>query len=81
LDTIHEEARDIPVVTECDRWREEGAYGAIRVVVNCNQTGEDAGTAAYLALDAGVPVGKVDTEKLRETLRKDGSIIFEDGCR
>ena len=54
---------------------DRGAYGAVRVMVNCNQTGEAAGTAAYLALDSGAPVADVDTEKLRETLRAQGSLI------
>ncbi|MEW6356597.1 MAG: FAD-dependent oxidoreductase [Planctomycetota bacterium] len=55
---------------------DEGAYGAIRVMVNCNQTGEAAGSAAYLALDAGLPVKDVDPNGLRETLRKGGSIVI-----
>ncbi|MBU7004324.1 MAG: FAD-dependent oxidoreductase [Theionarchaea archaeon] len=52
-----------------------GAYGAIRVMVNCNQTGEAAGTASKIALDEGVPVSDVDPHKLRETMKKQGSII------
>ncbi|MNY50330.1 FAD dependent oxidoreductase [compost metagenome] len=52
------------------------AYGAIRVMVNMNQTGEAAGVAAYLALQANIGVGDVNTEELRSTLREGGSIIL-----
>jgi hypothetical protein len=52
------------------------AYGAVRVMVNMNQTGEAAGVAAYLALRAGIRVGDVNTEELRSTLREGGSVIL-----
>ena len=52
-----------------------GAYGAARVMVNCNQTGEAAGAAMYLALDANIAVANVDSSKLREVMRRQGSII------
>jgi len=55
---------------------DRGAYGAVRVMVNGNQTGEAAGSAAYLALEAGIPVADVDTDALREVLRRGGSIII-----
>ena len=51
------------------------AYGAIRVMVNCNQTGEAAGVAAWLALDSGREVTEIDTAKLRDILRKFGAAI------
>ena len=53
-----------------------GAFGAVRVMVNCNQTGEAAGTASYLALDSNLPVDQVDSAKLRETMARHGSIII-----
>lgn len=53
-----------------------GAFGAVRVMVNLNQTGEAAGTAAYLALDSGRGVDGIDIEKLREMLEKGGSIML-----
>ncbi|MFW6107582.1 MAG: FAD-dependent oxidoreductase [bacterium] len=53
-----------------------GAYGAIRVMVNCNQTGEAAGTAAFLALDADVPVANLDPARLRDALRAGGAVII-----
>lgn len=55
---------------------DRGAFGAVRVMVNCSQTGEAAGTAAYLALDADGPVTEVDTDKLRGVMKKQGSIIL-----
>lgn len=55
---------------------DEGAFGAVRVMVNCSQLGEAAGTAAYLALDADTTVADVDAAKLRETLTRKGNIIL-----
>ena len=37
---------------DCDR----GAYGAVRVMVNCNQMGEAAGVAAARCVAEGVPI-------------------------
>ncbi len=51
------------------------AHAAVRVMVNMNQTGEAAGTAAYLALHRGTSIGGVDTDELRKTLAKGGSLI------
>jgi hypothetical protein len=56
---------------DCDN----GAFGAIRVMVNTNQMGEAAGTAAHLALDGNCGVGDVDVAKLRRLLRDGGSIM------
>ena len=58
-------------LTDADR----GAYGAIRVMVNCNQTGEAAGMAAWLCLDSGCDVAAVDTDKLRAKLAELGAAI------
>jgi len=52
------------------------AYGATRVMVNCNQTGEAAGAAAALALKAGVGVGHVDADDLRKALADGGAVII-----
>ncbi len=52
------------------------AYGAIRVMVNCNQTGEAAGVASFLALDQGLSVADVSAASLRKTLRQGGSIML-----
>ncbi len=55
---------------------DEGAYGAIRVMVNCNQMGQAAGVAAYLALNANQTVGEVDVSKLRQILSNAGQIVL-----
>jgi hypothetical protein len=55
---------------------DRGAFGAVRVMVNCNQMGQAAGTAAYLSLDADTTVDTVDVKKLRKTLEKEGAIVI-----
>ena len=55
---------------------DRGAFGAVRVMVNCNQMGQAAGTAAYLSLNAGTTVDIVDVKKLRKTLEKEGAIVI-----
>jgi hypothetical protein len=55
---------------------DRGAYGAIRVMVNCNQTGEAAGVACALALKDSVDVTEVDASHLRSTLARGGSLIL-----
>jgi hypothetical protein len=52
------------------------AYGAIRVMVNCNQTGEAAGVAAALALEAQIAVGDVPPRQLRNALAAGGSLVL-----
>lgn len=52
------------------------AHGAIRVMVNLNQTGEAAGVAAYLALKNNQSAREVDTDELRETLMDGGSVML-----
>jgi len=52
------------------------AFGGVRVMVNCNQTGEAAGAAAWLALDSGADVAAVDTARLRATLKKHGAAVI-----
>jgi hypothetical protein len=51
------------------------AHAAIRVMVNMNQTGEAAGTAAYLALHHGTSISAINTAELRDTLARGGSAI------
>ena len=55
---------------------DRGAYGAIRVMVNCNQTGEAAGLAACLANEAGVDVADVDAGRLRCLLAAQGAVVI-----
>jgi len=54
---------------------DKGAFGAVRVMVNLNQTGEAAGVAAWLALDSNHHVYDIDTVKLQKLLIDGGSII------
>lgn len=55
---------------------DRGAFGATRVMVNCNQMGEAAGAACYLALRDGTAVGEVDVQQLRRTLAEGGSVVI-----
>jgi hypothetical protein len=54
---------------DADAW----AHGAIRVMVNCNQTGEAAGVAAWLAADGDAPVHAVPADEIRRLLVAGGS--------
>ena len=47
-----------------------GAYGAVRVMVACNQTGEAAGTAAVLSMRENVDVDAVNPARLRLALEE-----------
>ncbi|HOJ10289.1 MAG TPA: FAD-dependent oxidoreductase [Clostridiales bacterium] len=55
---------------------DKGSFGAIRVMVNLNQTGEAAGVAAYLALNNNSSVKELNTDTIRKMLKQGGSIIF-----
>ncbi len=55
---------------------DRGAFGAVRVMVNTNQTGEAAGTAAYAALEAGVKADEIDPAVLRRMLSRQGAIML-----
>ena len=52
------------------------AFSAVRVMVNMNQTGEAAGTAAYLALESGSAIPALKAGKIRSVLAKGGSVII-----
>ncbi len=52
-----------------------GAFGALRVMVNLNQLGEAAGTAAALCLERGTSVRELDGVSVTEALRKGGSAL------
>ena len=54
---------------------DEGAFGALRVMVNLNQLGEAAGVTAYLAVSEEKSVGKIDGGAVSELLRKGGSAV------
>jgi len=51
------------------------ACGSIRMEPVFMILGQSAGTAAVLAIDAGVPVQKLDYAKLRERLLADGQLL------
>jgi hypothetical protein len=53
-----------------------GAYAAVRIMVNMNQTGEAAGVAAALAVSQGIHVAGVNPTMLRAKLAEGGSIII-----
>lgn len=55
---------------------DEQAHAAIRVMVNMNQTGEAAGTAAFLALKHQIAAREVDATELRSHLTDGGSIML-----
>ncbi|MHC5054291.1 MAG: FAD-dependent oxidoreductase [Planctomycetota bacterium] len=55
---------------------DRGAYGAVGVMVNCNQTGEAAGAAAALAADGGLEVADIDTDALRRELAARGAVVI-----
>lgn len=54
---------------------DEGAFGALRVMVNLNQLGEAAGVAAYLAVNGDVAITDVDGCEVRRLLIKGGSAL------
>jgi len=55
---------------------DRGAFGAVRVMVNCNQMGEAAAVASFLALEADGGVADVDRSGLRQKLAAGGSMIL-----
>ena len=52
-----------------------GAFGALRVMVNLNQLGEAAGTAAALCLEQGTTMREIDGVSVTKALRKGGSAL------
>ena len=55
---------------------DKDAFGAIRVQIATNQTGEAAGVAAYVAVDKEAGASSVDTERVRKLLGEGGSIVL-----
>ncbi len=68
-------ARNLLVAGRCMD-ADEGAFGAVRVMINCTQMGQAAGVAASLALEAGVTPDQVPAAKLRQTLSAQGAVII-----
>ena len=54
---------------------DRGAFAALRVMVNTNQTGEAAGVAAWIAINKSQSFANVDTSVLRRLLSEGGSIV------
>ena len=54
---------------------DQGAFGALRVMINLNQMGEAAGVAAYLSIDGSMPVQQLDGVKVRQLLARGGSAL------
>jgi hypothetical protein len=54
---------------------DEGAFGALRVMINTNQIGEATGTACALCLDKNTSVQELDGKLVREALRKGSSAL------
>ena len=54
---------------------DEGAFGALRVMVNLNQLGEAAGVAAWLSLQTGKGISEISGVDVRSQLRKGGSCL------
>lgn len=52
------------------------AFGAVRVMVILNQTGEAAGTAAAMCVDTGRSMDQLDVKELRHKLQTGGSIMI-----
>lgn len=55
---------------------DQGAFGAVRVMVNLNQTGEAAGVLASLALGSGKGVQDIPAAAVRAALAKGGSSVL-----
>jgi hypothetical protein len=55
---------------------DRGAFGAVRVMVNCNQLGEAAGAACCLALENRSGVADIAVARLRRVLSDGGSAVF-----
>lgn len=54
---------------------DKDAFGAVRVMVNLNQTGEAAGVAAWQALSSGIDIPRVNPLDVRKMLADGGSCI------
>jgi hypothetical protein len=52
-----------------------GAFGAVRVMVNLNQTGEASGIAAYTALNSGKKTSVLDFSEIQRLLKAGGSAL------
>jgi len=67
-------SRNVLVAGRCIS-TDPGAFGAIRVMVNCNQTGQAAGLAAAIAVKSSCPLPDVAPTALRRLLAEQGAAI------
>ena len=54
---------------------DNGAFGALRVMINTNQLGEAAGVAAYICMDQNLPIQSIDGVAVRKLLARGGSAL------
>ena len=68
----------IPNLMVCGRCidSDKDAFGALRVMISLNQTGEAAGVACYEALTSGKSVQSIDFASFREKMKAGGSIVL-----
>ncbi|OPZ81407.1 MAG: FAD dependent oxidoreductase [bacterium ADurb.Bin429] len=69
------DARNVLIAGRCID-TDQGAHGAVRVMVNTNQMGEAAGLAAALACETGVDAANVDTAALRRAMADVGLVVL-----
>ncbi len=55
---------------------DEGAFGAVRVMVNCNQMGQSAGVAAAILADRGQCVDDLDAQAVRAGLSEQDAVVI-----
>lgn len=70
--------REIPNAIVCGRAIDVDprAFGAARVMVSLNQTGEAAGVAVYEALSSGKALQEIDVDAMRRKMEAGGSIVI-----
>lgn len=54
---------------------DNSAFGALRVMVNCNQLGEAAGVAASLCVDDNIPIFTLNGKEVQKKLNDGGSML------
>ncbi len=69
--TLNNKLPNLAVVGRCASSTHEG-HASVRLQTHCMVMGQGVGTAAAMALDAGVDLAKLDVAALQERLRSDG---------
>ena len=73
---LNDRLPNLAVVGRCASSTHE-AHSSIRVQTHCMVMGQGVGTAAALALDAGMDLAQVDVAALQKTLRADGVYLVD----